>query len=132
MNPDSHILLFLYLALHHPFHLARYMLTAGLGPGLTNRSQISASHLPRGASLELILASAGPEWCLRMQDFITYICMGVLAHVNIHSRKNCAAHQSSYATRVSEDTSTSFVSLQSNSQSVECQNNFVRQNNQWC
>lgn len=63
MNPGSHILLFLYLALHHPFHLAHCMLTAGLGPGLTNRSQISASHLPQGASLELILASAGPEWC---------------------------------------------------------------------
>lgn len=40
------------------------MLTAGQGPGLTNRTQISASHLPQGSSLELILASAAPEWCL--------------------------------------------------------------------
>lgn len=77
VNLDPLILLFLYLALHHPFHLARCMLTAGPGPGLTNRSQISASHLPRGASLELILASAGPEWCLSVQDFTTCICMGV-------------------------------------------------------
>lgn len=50
--------------LSRPFHLARCMLTAGQGPGLTNRTQISASHLPQGSSLELILASAAPEWCL--------------------------------------------------------------------
>lgn len=62
MNPDFLILLFVYLALHHPFHLACCILTARPGPGLTNRSQISASHVPRGASLALILASAGSEW----------------------------------------------------------------------
>lgn len=67
----------MYLALHHPFHLARCMLTAGPGPGLTNRSQISASHVPRGASLELILASADPQWWVSVQGCTTCTCMGV-------------------------------------------------------
>lgn len=49
-------------ALQHPFHLAGCMLPAGQGPGLTNRTQISASHLPQGSSLELILASAALQW----------------------------------------------------------------------
>lgn len=46
------------------------MLTVGLGPGLTNRSQISASHVPQEASLDLILASPHPGWCLAVQRFI--------------------------------------------------------------
>lgn len=56
------------------------MLTAGPGPGLTNRGQISASHVPRGASLELILASAGPEWvgeCARLYNMYMYECLRV-------------------------------------------------------
>lgn len=56
------MLFFIYLALQHYFHLADCMLAVGQGPGLTNRTQISASHLPQGSSLELILASAAPQW----------------------------------------------------------------------
>lgn len=128
-NPDSLILLFMHLALHHPFQFAGCMLTAGPGPGLTNSTQISASHLPRGASLELILASAGPEWCSTVHDFTTCACVGVWV-VRICSGRECAAHQFSDASRVSENTGTSFVSLEGNNQSAGCHYHFVKQNSQ--
>lgn len=92
-------------ALQHPFHLAGCMLAAGQGPGLTNRTQISASHLPQGSSLELILASAALQW------------WEMLLHVYVRGRSLTlpswmrAAHHSSNAAGVSEYTSTSFVSL---------------------
>lgn len=66
----SHPFLHVPDSFHFHFHLARCMLTVGLGPGLTNRSQISASHPPQEASLELILASPGPGWCSGVQGFI--------------------------------------------------------------
>ena len=128
-NPDSLILPFMYLALQHPFHLARCTLTAGPRPGLTNRSQISASHVPRGASLELILASAGPELWVSVQHCTTCTCMDVWVHV---CSRDSEAHRLSNATRVSQNTSTSFVSLEGNNPSEGFQNYFVMQHNHWC
>lgn len=69
--------LFIYLALQHPFHLTGCMLAAGQGSGLTNRTQISASPLPQGSSLELILASAALQWWVSVWDVTTCICWGV-------------------------------------------------------
>lgn len=132
-NPDSLILPYMYLALHRSFHLARCMLLAGPGPGLTNRSQISASHVPQGASLELILASAGPEWWVSVQDCTTCTCWGVWVHVCvIRCTRDCAAHRFSYAARISKNTSTSFVSLEDNNQLLRCSNSFVMQVNHRC
>lgn len=119
----------MYLALHHPFHLACCMLTAGPGPGLTNHSQISASHVPRGASLELIPASAGHQWWVSVLYCTTYTCMGM--QVWIICRRDRASHRLSNAARVTENTSTSFVSLENN-KSAGCRNNFVMQHNHWC
>lgn len=70
MNPDS----LMYLALLHCFHPACCMLTTGPKPGLTNRSQISASHVPQWASLELIPASVGCECWVGVRDFTIYFC----------------------------------------------------------
>lgn len=77
-DPDFLMLFFIYLALQHCFHLADCMLAAGQGPGLTNRTQISASHLPQGSSLELILASAAPQWWASVWDVTTCIYRGCL------------------------------------------------------
>lgn len=61
------------------------MLTAWPRPGLTNHSQISASHVPLGGSLELILASADPEWWVSVQHVHVWVfdCMfvSVLAEI---------------------------------------------------
>lgn len=103
----------MYLALQYHFHLPHCMWAGRPGLGLTNRSQISASRVPQGASLELILASPSPECCLDVQSF-TWTHMGECTH----SGHACAAYHFSYAARLSKNTRTSFVSLESNNQSV--------------
>lgn len=113
-NPDSLIQLFMYLAPHHPFHLACCVLTPEPGPGLTNRSQINASHVPQGASLKLILAS---PWSCTVGECakatVRHLHVWVSECTRISSQAEIvAAHRSSNAARISESTGTSFVSLE--------------------